>query len=423
MARRRFVALVAAGVSTALAATGTAGCGVAGSSGGGDVTLHAVVADYPAERTTTTAYWNTLIHDFEAVHPHIKVEVEVVDWDHVDEKVDTMVRTGKAPDLAQIGSYADYAAKGLLYPADKLFRVSQQADFITSMADAGSVDYVQYGLPWVSSARLFFYNKGLFDEAGIKHAPSDWSELAKDAAKLKKHGVKVPFGLPLGNEEAQGESLMWMLEGSGGYISNGGSYDIDSAANIRTFTWIRDHLVAKGLTGPGDPATTNRRDTYAAFLAGDVGMLNGHPTLLAKAKAVHMDVGVAVLPGQDGPSTDTLGVADWMMAFKNDGAHLDAQAAFLQFAYSTQNSLRLMKQFAMLPVTSSVLDAMRDDPSQADMRQFLDHLPSSVFYPYDKTSWGAVSDQVKKSIGQAVHGDPAKVLGDLQRFAEQQGGK
>jgi multiple sugar transport system substrate-binding protein len=40
-----------------------------------------------------------------------------------------------------------------------------------------------------------------------------------------------------------------------------------------------------------------------------------------------------------------------------------------------------------------------------------------VFYPVNKTSWGPVSDQVKKKIGQAVHGDPKVVLSDLQRFA------
>lgn len=423
MGRRRFVGLMAAGVGTALGAAGTAACGAVGLSGGKKVTLRAVVADYPAEFTTTATYWNAVVRDFEKANPDITVDVDVVDWDHVDSKVEAMVKAGDAPDLAQIGSYAGYAAQKLLQPAEDLFKISQQADFITSMAHAGSVDYVQYGLPWVSSARLLFYNKGLFKAAGIDRAPRTWAELAHDAKLLKRHGVKTPYGLPLGIEEAQAESLMWMLEASGGYTDNGGHYTIDSAANVKAFTWLRDHLVAKGLTGPGDPAATNRRDTFAAFLAGDVGMLNGHPTLLAKAKAVNIDVGVAALPGETAPATDTLGVADWMMAFKKGGDHLEAQAAFLQHVYDTENSKKFVEQFGMLPVTTSVLDAMRADPRQADMRQFLDELPSAVFYPYDKTSWGAVTDEVKKSIGEAVHGDPAAVLGAIQRFADAQDGK
>jgi multiple sugar transport system substrate-binding protein len=423
MGRRRFVGLLAAGAGAALGAAGTAACGAVGSSGGRRTALRAVVADYPAEFTTTAAYWKALVHDFEKANPDITVDVDVVDWDHVDARVDAMVKAGRAPDLAQIGSYAGYAAQGLLQPADKLFKVSQQADFLTAMARAGSVDYVQYGLPWVSSARLLFYNKALFDAAGVDRAPRTWAELAHDAELLRRHGVRTPYGLPLGSEEAQAESLMWMLEGAGGYTDNGGHYAIDSDANVKAFTWLKAHLVAKGLTGPGNPAATNRRDTFAAFLAGDVGMLNGHPTLLAKAEAAGIEVGVAELPGESAPATDTLGVADWMMAFRNDGSRLDAQAAFLQHVYDTENSRKFVEQFGMLPVTASVLDAMRADPKQAGMRRFLDELPSAVFYPYDKTSWGAVTDEIKKSIGKAVHGDPAAVLGGIQRFADAQDGK
>jgi multiple sugar transport system substrate-binding protein len=60
---------------------------------------------------------------------------------------------------------------------------------------------------------------------------------------------------------------------------------------------------------------------------------------------------------------------------------------------------------------------MRKDPKDRDLVQFLNLLPEAVFYPVNKTSWGPVSDQVKKKIGQAVHGDPKAVLSDLQRFA------
>ncbi|NUP38131.1 MAG: extracellular solute-binding protein [Streptomyces sp.] len=425
--RRRLRGLLgtgAVGIGTALALTAVAGC--SGKSPlGKDVTLHMVAADYgdPATHNSSTAYWNTLVQAFESKNPHIKVDVQVVDWDHVDDKVDAMVKAGKAPDIAQIGSYADYAAKGLLYSADDLFTVSQQADFIPSLVRAGSVDRVQYGLPWVSSSRLFFYNKTLFEAAGIKHAPRTWDEVADDAAKLKENGVKVPYGLPLGVEEAQAESLMWMLGDSGGYTDTAGGYTLDSDADVTAFRWLKQNLVGKGLIGPRRPADTNRRDVFADFLAGKAGMLNGHPTLLAQAKAAHIDVGVAALPGRDGPARDTLGVADWMMAFKGKGDHLKAESAFLRYVYTPENSRKFLDEYGLLPVTSTVSQQMEADPKEADMRQFIDQLPEAVFYPVGKTSWGAVSDQVKKSIGKAVEGDPAQVLGGLQRFAAAQGGK
>ncbi|CAG6393805.1 extracellular solute-binding protein [Streptomyces cocklensis] len=420
--RRRLVSLVAAGLGTVLAATALSGCSAKSDK---DVTLHMVAADYgdPKTHNSSTTYWNDLVKAFEKRNPHIKVDVQVVDWDHVDDKVATMVKAGKAPDIAQIGSYADYAADGLLYSADDIFSISMQADFIPSLVSAGTIHRVQYGIPWVSSSRLFFYNKGLFKEAGIKRAPATWADVAHDAAKLKEHGVKVPYGLPLGTEEAQAESLMWMLGASGGYTDSVGGYTFDSVENVAAFKWLKDNLVSKGLTGPGDPAKTNRRTVFADFLAGDAGMLNGHPTLLAQAKAAHIDVGVAALPGQKGTTDSTLGVADWMMAFKQKDDHLAADSAFLRYVYSAENSLKFLDQYGLLPVTTSALQAMERNPKDADMRQFLERLPAAVFYPVDKTSWGPVSDQVKKLIGTAVDGDPKQVLGTLQRFAAAQVGK
>lgn len=417
MQRRRLLSLTAAGLTTVLSVATLSACG--GSSPlSGDTTIHMIAADYgdPKTGTSSKAYWDQISQAFEAQNPKIKVDVEVVDWLHVDDKIAALAKAGKAPDLAQAGSYSDYAAAGQLYSADELFPISMQANFLSTAVSAGSVNRVQYGIPWVSSSRLFFYNKKLFREAGIKHAPQTWAEVKADAIKLKNDGVSTPYGLPLGTEEAQAESLIWMLGASGGYTDTVGSYTFDSAANISAFTWLKNNLVAPGLIGSGDPAKTNRQNVFDQFLAGKAGMINGHPTLLTQAKAKGIDVGVAPLPGLVGPSRDTLGVADWMMAFKQNG-HRDADGKFLQFVYSDQNSLKFLNEYGLLPVTTSVLQTMLKDPKEKDFAPFLNAMPEAVFYPVNKISWGPVSDQVKKSIGKAVHGDPKQVLSDLQRFA------
>lgn len=419
MQRRRLLSLAAAGVTSVLAATLSA-CG-----GGGplskDVTLHVVVADYGDVKTgnSSASYWNGIASAFQQQNTHIKVDVQVLSWVDVDDKVSQMVKEGHAPDIAQMGSYAAYAAKDQLYSADDLFTISEQADFIPSMARAGSVDRVQYGIPWVSSSRMFFYNKKLFADAGITSAPSTWTELAHDAKLLKQHGVPMPYGLPLGTEEAQAEAMMWMLGGDGGYTDTVGSYTFDSQSNVDAFNWVRQHLVGAGLVGPRDPAKTNRQDVFDAFLAGKAGMINGHPTLLAQARAKHIDVGVAPLPGKDGPSQDTLGVLDWMMAFKQNG-NKDPDGKFLQFVYQEQNTVKFLDEYGLLPVTATASTAMRGDPKDKDLVQFLDLLPDAVFYPVDKTSWGPVSDRIKKVIGSAVHSDPKAILSNLQIYAEAQ---
>ena len=161
----------------------------------------------------------------------MKIEVSVYSWNDVDRKVKELVDAGKAPDMAQIGAYADYADKGLLYTADDLLSIATQADFAAQLATAGQVKGIQYGMPFAASTRLLFYNKTLFRKAGLT-PPKTWKQLAADAEALKDEGVKYPYALPLGPEEAQAETMQWLLSGGGGYTDAVGTYGIDSAQNV-----------------------------------------------------------------------------------------------------------------------------------------------------------------------------------------------
>lgn len=260
MQRRRFLGLTTAGVAAVTTAPGLTACGSGSSGSDGDTTLKVIAADYgDSTANSSQKYWNKLARAFEAKNGGIKVEVKVYSWTEVDRRVADMVKSGQAPDIAQIGAYADYAAQGKLYRADEMLAIPTQAGFITSIAQAGEVRRVQYGVPFVASARLLFYNKKLFDQAGISSAPTSWDELKEAAARLKASGVKIPYALPLGPEECQAETMMWMLSGGGGYTDANGSYTIDSAQNIETFEWLRDELVGADLTGPGSPTAPTGR--------------------------------------------------------------------------------------------------------------------------------------------------------------------
>jgi len=348
----------------------------------------------------------------------VTVEVSVYPWTDVDRKVSEMVAAGEAPDMAQIGAYADYAAKGQLYTADELLSIPVQANFALQLTDAGEQERAQYGLPFASSTRLLFYNKTLFTQSGLT-PPKTWDQLASDAEVLKAAGVKYPYALPLGPEEAQAETLQWMLSGDGGYTNDVGTYSIDSAENVKTFTWLKDELVGKGLTGPTAPAKLNRADAFAAFTKGEVGMLSGHPTLMKMAAAKGVDFGMVPMPGPDGLSKSTLGVADWMMAFKQNG-HAEQVGDFLDFVYSDKNVLAFSREYDLLPVTTSASEAMAADSDDKDLAPFLSELATSELYPVGKTSWAGVSADVKAQIGKAVgaDGSPAGVLGSLQTEAE-----
>ncbi|GGV17618.1 solute-binding protein [Streptomyces litmocidini] len=414
--RRRFLGLTAAAAALGLTAT-VAGCGVLGGDSG-DVTLRLVAADYDLTGgDTTKKYWADLVAAFEAKHPGVKVEVQVESWDDVDRKVAEMVEAGKAPDIAQIGAYADYAAAGQLYAADELLSIPVQANFLGPLVAAGEYKRTQYGMPFVASTRPLFYNKGLFQEAGAK-APTTWDELVEAAEKLRAKGVPTPFALPLGPEEAQAEALMWLLSGGGGWTDASDRYAVDSDANIRTFEWLRKNLVGKDLTGPVAPGRLNRKAAFAAFANGDVGMLNGHPSLLKEAAKKGVQVGQVPLPGVDGPPRTAMGVADWIMGFRQNG-HRKEIGDFLNFVFSDENVLKFAGDNDLLPVTVTASTRMETDPAHANLRVFLKVLPTAQLPPVGKTSWAKVSEDVKQNIGGAVApgARPADVLGRIGRAA------
>jgi multiple sugar transport system substrate-binding protein len=274
-------------------------------------------------------------------------------------------------------------------------------------------------MPFAASTRLLFYNKELFAEAGLT-PPTTWAELAEAAEALDEEGVTYPYALPLGPEEAQAETMQWLLSGGGGYTDTLGTYGIDSAQNVETFTWLRDRLVGKGLTGPVAPGKLNRADAFAAFAAGKVGMLNGHPSLMKIAGKKGVKFGMVPMPGVNGETQSTMGVADWMLAFRKDG-HRDQVGEFLDFVYSEKNVLDFSREYDLLPVTNSASAVMGADAGDRHLKPFLDELGLAEFYPVGKTSWAEVSAAVKADIGKAVapEGDPSAVLSSLEAKATQ----
>ncbi|MFD9410496.1 extracellular solute-binding protein [Streptomyces sp. NPDC059989] len=427
MERRYLPGLAASCAALSLTATLT-GCGALGGlTGDNEVTLRVVAADYGDNpQNSSEKYWKALADGFEKDNPGVNVEVSVYSWSEVDAKVAQMVKAGKAPDIAQIGAYADYAEAGKLYTADELLSVKTEADFLGPLADAGKVKRVQYGLPFVASTRLLFYNEKLLTDAGVipkdsktGWQPKSWAELEAAAKKLKGAGVPTPFALPLGREEAQAETMMWMLSGGGGYTDNEEEYAIDSAENVKTLEFLRDKMVGQGLTGPVEPAKLDRQAAFDAFTRGEVGMLNGHPTLLKQAAGKGVKFGMVTMPTADGTEHSAMGVADWVMAFKN--GHRKESGKFLDRLYETKNVTAFTNTYDLLPATTSGYRAMANGTtgSAPQLKTFLDALPTSKLYPVGKKSWAGVSEDVKQNIGKSVQpgGQPAKVLEDIATAA------
>ena len=415
--RRQFMTTVAAGLGVALPFSLSACADDADSLHSG-LTIKLIATEYGnGPENSTKRYWDELVTEFEAKNPGTRVSVEVYSRSEVDRKVASLVKAGTAPDLAQAGSYGEYAAEGRLYKVRNLLSVPTEASFIPALTDGGEMSGTRYAMPFAASTRVLFYNKDLLERAGISDPPKTWKQLAEDASALQRAGVRIPYGLPLGAEEAQAETLNWLLSGGGGYTNDTGSYAFDSAENVYTFEWLKAQLVDKGLTQP-DPLGTNRQDAYDAFTRGEVAMLNGHPTLMEQARKKGISFGMAPLPGRNGPSRAATGTVDWMMAFNQNGKRKEV-GDFLDFVYTKKNDLKFADRYDLLPVTWEATEEMQSGGANKEMRQFFDQLSGAEFYPVGKKSWGPIVARLRSLIGWALAKDsnPKELLYGLQNEA------
>ncbi len=417
--RRRLSGVRVAVLATTLAAVAVgAGSATAttASKASGAVTLKLVVADYgTGPSNTSSKYWQGIVKAFEKANPSIKVNVTTISWTNFDSQVQTMVQNHNYPDITEGDYFSAYAQQGLLYPAKQV--LSNPSNLLPVFASQGTYNGVQYGMPFTTSSRTLFYDKKLFAQAGIKAAPTTWAAVKADAAKIKATG-KIGFGLPLGPEEAQAESLLWFLGAGGNYMS-GGKWTINSPANITAFNFLKG-LVSAGDTEP-NPGTVDRTPLWEKFAAGDVGMINGSPALIPIIQAAHVltssQWASVPIAGEHGPLSDTLGVCDNVAAFKANG-HLAQIKRFLDFAYQNQYQLQFDREYDLLPATVSAANALKSDPT---FGSFIQALPHAVQYP-SNTAWAQVKTDIQNTIGTAVTGSPASVLGNLQQTAQKLGG-
>jgi multiple sugar transport system substrate-binding protein len=412
---KKLTSRIAGGIALASAAAlALAGCGSSGGgspAAGGTTTLKLVVADYGTGPSNTSAkYWATIVSAFEKAYPDVKVDVTTIAWTNFDTEVQTMIQNKQYPDITEGDYFSNYAQDGLLYPASDV--LSDPGNLLPVFKAQGTYNGTQYGMPFTTSSRTLFYNKKLFAQAGIMSAPQTWAEVETDAAKITKLG-DVGFGLPLGSEEAQAESLLWMLGDGGGY-QTAGKYTIDSAANVSAFTFLKG-LVSAGDTEP-NPGTVDRTPLWEQFAQGKIGMINGSPALIPIIQSggvlTSSDWTSVPIAGKNGPLATTLGVCDNVSAF-SENRHEAQIKEFLDFAYQDKYQLAFDREYDLLPATVSASKALSSDP---DFGPFLTALPNSVQYPSD-TAWAAVKAKIQQTIGLAVSGSPSSELTQLQSIA------
>lgn len=403
--------------AVALAATATltlASCGFGGNAGGGDsggdaggaITLDLLVPSYSDQ---TKSLWEDVIKGFEAENSDIKVNLEVQSWDNLEKVVTTKVQAGEAPDIYNGGPFAGFAADDLLYDVEEVTSPETFSDFQESFIKNEQLKGTTYALPFIASARALFVNNALLAQAGVE-APTNWDELLDAATKVSGLGGGIAgYGMPLGSEEAQAEAAVW-LWGGGGAFGDESEITIDIPENLPGAEQIKK-MIDAGAT-QADPGSTQRSPLMDIFIQGKIGMQVGLPPTVGQIEENNpdLDYSIVPIPTKDG-SPFTLGVADQLMAFQNDGDKAEAITKFFDYFYAADVYVPWVQAEGFLPVTKSGAEQLSGEEA---LKPFLDVLPDAQFYPSTNAKWSAADGAFKSLFGQLQTQPAADVLKQIQ---------
>lgn len=162
------------------------------------------VSDNANQTTIKFAMWdnideeNNFIKAFEEKNQDIKVDLMVIPSDNYSEKLNSMIAGKSAPDviLAWECDINRFAKNGAIEKLDDYLESSNidTNDFIPAVSDLTKITEGSYGLPWCYASEILYYNKDMFDAAGVEY-PNDtwtWEDFREAAKKLTiKDGSNV----------------------------------------------------------------------------------------------------------------------------------------------------------------------------------------------------------------------------------------
>jgi raffinose/stachyose/melibiose transport system substrate-binding protein len=202
--KRRVTTAIALSITTALLA---AGCGGGGESEAppeselfkNPVTLtwwHNASQDGPGK-----TYWEKVAADFTALHPTVTIEIEGIETNQLQRtRLPAALLSNDPPDIFQAWGGGEIREQ---VEADYLKDITEQAksevDNIGSAAEIWQVDGKQYGLPYRMGIEGVWYNKDMFERAGIAAPPTTFEELNDAVTKLKAINV-IPIALGAGDK-------------------------------------------------------------------------------------------------------------------------------------------------------------------------------------------------------------------------------
>ncbi len=219
--------------------------------------------------------------NYKQENPDFNYEIEVVSSDNLKQKVATLAASNDLPDV-----FAYDAGTPLidLMDAGLVVNVGEKLDAlgVADQIDSGAADFLTrltntdslYDLPLGQNIEGFWYNKALFEQAGIENPPTTWDEMLEDAQKLLDAGIQ-PF--------AVGGADLWpatrllnayvMRKGGTDFMDQAyaGEKQYTDLALVKAAAMLQD-MVDKGYFGVG-PTTVDQNTAANMVMNGEAAII------------------------------------------------------------------------------------------------------------------------------------------------------
>lgn len=369
--------LASAVMISLLAGCGSSSGSEAGNAAAGDSVQKSSAQENGDETVTINFYEHSdnekvakqQVEEYEKLHPNVKVNLSIIANDDYDDKIKVMLSGGADIDAFWCrggDQIRQMANGGAVYALDDLMAANGvNFEDYGQMGQAYQTGGKTYGLCTTKSCWLLFYNKTLFDEAGVD-IPSDdmsWDEYAELCRKLttedKNGGVCVNWIMNTGSAAAQ-EYL-----------------DSDDLSKTRKYVEFLNRIYNEDHSNPSLEEMSGSFDVNALFAEGNTYMmLNGDWTfLLFPDSNPDFEWGAVPIPHFDDiPAQSTVGsTSAYCIAnssknpeaafdfikfccYSDEGADIYAQNAGVS-AYPSDKALETYKKSVTVPGTEYVFSA------------------------------------------------------------------
>jgi multiple sugar transport system substrate-binding protein len=378
--------------------------------------VRVVVSYYSAQ---TGPIFEAMAEEFEKNNPDIDIQIEVVNWDNLEQKLTTDVAGGTAPDISIIGTrwLAGYVQEGIAEPLDEYMSDEFKAQFIDVFMSPSVFDGETYGLPVAASARAMYYNKAMFEQAGIAEPPATWDELKDAAAKIAALGDDI-YGFGIQGKEIETDAYWYYAFWThGGELLEDGRSGIASDAGVQAANLYKS-MIDEGLTQPGVTGY-NRENMQDLFKQGRLGILLTGPWLRGQMQEEAPDIEYGIAPIPEGTTRATYGVTDSIIMFASSDVKEDAWRFLEEAAFIDKWRREFTLKEGFLPVFRSVAEDphFADDPQLAAFTELLPHAKFAPIIP----NWEEMADATTRALQQIYLGEapPEQALGEAAARIDQ----